>query len=219
MSPFWESFTNPLLALWQGVVQAVPSIVAAILILVFGYIIAWVLGKAVHALLVRLKADKWLLEKTNIKKIFGAFKLSSFLGLITKWYVFVMFLPPAAEIVRMRSLALFLNDVALWIPNIIIAVIVALIGILVADYVSFIIKDTKAKAAPTLAYIARIVILVFVALIVLNQIGIKVSVAESSFLIVLGGVMLALALMFGIGFGLGMKDDAKKCIKKMQKKL
>ena len=218
MNPFLESFTNPLLAIWQGIVESVPGVIAAIIILIFGYIIAGLLGRLVGAVLVKIKADKWLLHKTNLKKIFGDFKLSRFLALITKWYVFVLFLPPAAEVVRMRSLAVFLVDVARWIPNVILGVIIAFVGILAADYVAHMIQETKARAAGALALIAKIVILIFTALIVFNQIGIKVQVAETSFLIVIGGIMLGLALMFGIGFGLAMKDEAKQSIKKLKKK-
>ncbi|MBW3019051.1 hypothetical protein KY329_02615 [Candidatus Woesearchaeota archaeon] len=218
MNPFLESFTNPLLAIWQGIVQSVPGIVAAILILIFGYIIAVLLGRLVSAILVKINADKWLLHKTNLKKLFGDFKLSRFLALITKWYVFVLFLPPAAEVIRLQSLAVFLIDVAKWIPNVILGVIIAFVGILAADYVAHMITETKAKAAGVLGLIAKIVILVFTALIVFNQIGIKIQVAETSFLIVIAGIMLGLALMFGIGFGLAMKEEAKASIKKIKKK-
>jgi len=214
-----EPLTDPLLALWQGLVRSVPGIIAAIAVLIIGYIIAWALGKLVRAVLTRLDADKWLMKKTSMKKLMGDFKLSGFLGLITKWYVFVMFLPPAAEVVQLRSLSAFFYDVAVWIPQLIAGVIIALIGLLAADYVSAKITETKAKTAGLIALIARVVILVFTALIVLSQIGVQVRVAESSFLIVLSGIMLAVAIMFGIGFGFAMKEDAKKWIKDVKKKL
>lgn len=214
-----EPLTDPLLALWDGLVRSVPGIIAAIAVLIIGYIIAWALGRLVKAVLTRLDADKWLMKKTSIKKLMGDFRLSRFLGLITKWYVFVLFLPPAAEVVQLRSLSAFLYDVAVWIPQLIAGVVIALVGLLAADYVSAKINETKAKAAGLVALIARVVILVFTALIVLRQINVQVQVAESSFLIVLAGIMLGVSLALGISFGLGGKEDAKKWIKDLKKKL
>lgn len=214
-----EPLTDPLLALWNGLVTSVPSILAAIVTLIFGYIIAWLLGRLVSVVLHKLDADKWLLHKTSIKKLFGDFKLSKFLALITKWYVFVLFLPPAADMVRMTALSVFLYDVAKWIPNIIVGVIIALLGILAADYVATKIIETKAKAAGLIAMVAKVIILVFVALIVLSQIDVQVRVAESSFLIVLGGIMLAIGLAVGLSFGLGGKTEAAATIKKIKKKI
>ena len=49
----------------------------------------------------------------------------------------------------------------------------------------------------------------------LDQIGVNVKLAENAFLIILAGIMLALA----IAFGLGMKDEAGDIVKKMKKKL
>ena len=214
-----EPLMRPLLALWNGLVSSVPGILAAIVTLILGYIVAWLLGRLVSVVLHRLETDKWLMHKTSLKKLFGDFKLSKFLALITKWYVFVLFIPSAADMVRMRALSSFLTDVALWIPNIIAGVVIALIGILVADYVSVKIQETKAKAAGLVAIVAKVIILVFVALIVLSQIGVQVHVAESSFLIVLAGIMLGVALMIGIGFGLALKPEASSMIKKIKKKI
>ena len=53
----------------------------------------------------------------------------------------------------------------------------------------------------------------------LRQVGVDVRVAESTFLLVVGGIMLALALMFGIGFGLAMKETARGTIKSIKRKL
>ena len=213
-----SSILNPLYALWEGLVKTVPWIVAAIIILLFGYFVALIIGNLLEKLLVKVKLDDWALKKTNMTKVVGAFKLSHFLGLITKWYLFILFLPPAANIVRLRPLAVFFLEVARWIPNVILGVVVALIGFMAADYISLKIKATKAKSASIIAAFTKIVIIVFVLLIALDQIGLKVAIAQSSFLIILAGLMLGLALMFGIGFGLGMKEEAKKTIKSIKKK-
>ena len=62
--------------------------------------------------------------------------------------------------------------------------------------------------------IAKVVVVVFTLVIALGQLGIDLSIAESSILIVLAGIMLALA----IGFGLALKEEVKPVVKKIIKK-
>ena len=75
--------------------------------------------------------------------------------------------------------------------------------------------ETKTAGANIIATILKVVILIVVGITALSQIGIDISFAESSFLIVLAGIMLAI----GLGFGLAMKEDAKTAIKAIRKKL
>ena len=214
-----EEVTSPFLRLAFGFVDAIPGVVAAILILIIGYIVAWVLGRVVGGLLNRAKFDQWVLHRTNLSRVVGDFRLSHFLEIITKWYVFILFLPAAANVINLGAVQNFLLDVALWIPQVILGVIIGLIGIMSADYVGMKVEETRAKAADVLASAARIVIYIFTAIIVLDQIGVKIELAANSVLIILAGIMLGLALMFGIGFGLAMQSEAKSMIVKLKKKL
>lgn len=214
-----EQVTSPFLRLAYGVIDAVPGIIAAILILAVGYLVAWILGRIVGGILDKVKFDKWVLHKTNITHVLGEFRLGHFLELITKWYVFILFLPAAANVINLGAVQNFLIDIAVWIPKVIVAVVLGLIGIMAADYVALKIKETRAKSAGVIASSAKTVILVFTAIIALDQIGVKIDFATNSLLIVLAGIMLGLALMFGIGFGLAMKDDARKMIGDIKRKL
>jgi len=116
-------------------------------------------------------------------------------------------------------LASLLNTVALWVPQIILAIIVALIGFLVAEYVGQMIIETKTRGARFIADIARFVILVIFALVVLEQIGIKIALVQNAVLVVLAGVVLAFSLGFGLAFGLGGRDEAKVMISELKKKM
>lgn len=213
------SIIQPLLRIWDGIISTVPGIVAAIIILIVGYLVAWAIGYAVDKALTQIKLDKWILEKTHMTKILGAFRLSHFLAVISKWYVFILFLPPAAGLIQLQPLSVFLLSVALWIPNVILAVIIGIVGFMAAHYTEWKILETKAKTAHIISYTAKIVIIIFTLLIVLDQIGVKIAIAQTSFLIILAGVMLAVALMLGIGFGTAFKDEAKKIITDVKKKI
>ncbi len=219
ISELGASIVDPLVSIWNGVINIVPGLLAAVIILIVGYLIALLLAYIVEKILEKISFDRWVLEKTNLQSILGKFRLSNFLAVITKWYVFILFLPPAAGAIQLTPLAYFLLEVARWVPNVIIAVILGLVGIMAAEYVSKKITDTRAKAASVIGGVAKVIIIIFAALIVLDQIGVKVAVAQSSFLIILAGVMLAIALMLGIGFGNAFKDEAKQIIKDVKRKL
>lgn len=201
--------------IWNSSVTIVPGIIAAVIILIMGYFLGWLLFVLIDKALVKLKIDRWAIEETGMKKIIGKFKLSHFLALIVKWYVFILFFPPAAEVVKLNSFSNLLLELSLWIPNLIAAVILAILGILLANYAKIKINHTSFHHAHLVAGITQVVILIFTFLIALEQIGINISVATDSFLIILAGVMFALAL----GFGLGMKTEAEKMIKSWRKKL
>lgn len=213
------SIIEPLFSIWDGIVNIVPGLVGAIVVLVFGYLVGVLFGRFVQEVLDRAKAEKWLVEKTNLVAVLGYFKLSKFVALITKWYIFILFLPPAASIVQLAPLATFLLSLAAWVPSVIAATLLALVGLMAAKYVEKKISETKAKAADLVGSVAKIIIVIFTVLLVLDQVGVRVAVAQTSFLIILAGVMLGIALMTGIGFGLALKEEASHIIKDVKKKL
>lgn len=213
------SLLTPLKQIWYSFVQSVPGLLAAVVVILVGYLIANLAARLLKKIFDRAKLDRWCVERTHLKNVLGSFALSSFLTQLVKWYVFVAFLPAAAEMTNLTSLSTFLIEVARYIPNAIVAILVAFIGLAAAEYTSDVIKATKARGAGVLAMLAKVIILVFTALMALDQIGIAVSVARDSFLIVLSGVMLALSLAVGIGFGLGLKEEARSMLKDIKRRM
>ena len=214
-----EPVLRPFMQLWDSLVAFVPGLVGAIIVLIIGYLVASAVHWVIEKVLTRIKADR-MVARTNIASILGkGFRLSHLVGLLAKWYVFILFLPPAADLIKLLPLAGFLNFAALWIPNVIAAVLVGLIGLMAADYVATRIYATRARTAKLLGDAARVVIIIFTVLVVLRQIGVAIMVAEQSWLILLSGAVFAAALAIGIGFGLALKDEARGIIKRIGKRL
>jgi hypothetical protein len=213
-----ESLVNPLVGLWDGFVNVLPGLVGAIVVLLIGYIIAALIASALLRVFQKVHLDKWLLEKTKIRKLVGGLKLSQFLAVIVKWYMFILFLPPAASLIKLDSLSAFLNQVAVWVPNAIIALIVVLVGLMVAGYVAEQIIDTKSKSARIIADVAKVIIMIVVVLVALEQIGIRVALVQNVVLLIVAGIVTGIALGVGIAFGLGGKDEAAKIVEQVKKK-
>ena len=210
-----QALVNPLINLWNSFVDALPGIIGAIIVLILGYIVGAVIGAIVTKVLEKARLDQLIYEKTSLKQVAGQVKISDGLGILAKWYIFILFLSPAATLLNLPALSGIISEVAIWLPNLIAAVLIGLIGLIIADYVHGIIKRTSAKSAILLAGVTKIIIIIFVAMIALKQLGINLTLAENSLLIIVAGVMLALA----IGFGLALKDQAKPIIKDLLKRL
>ena len=205
--------------LFTSISVALPGLVAAVLLLSFGYFLGLLLGTALKKLLEMTKVCEVLIRRAKITHFMGETQLTGFFGTILKWYIFILFLSPAADMIQLRSLAFFLENIALWVPSLIIAILIGLFGLLMAEYTAVHIRAVQMKGTHALAQAARVVILLFATLIAVQQIGVNVSLASNAVLIVLGGIMLGIALALGIGFGLALKDEAKPLLRSLRRKL
>jgi len=209
------ALVDPLVKIWQSTIDVLPGLVAAIIVLIVGYIIAVIIGGIVKRACVKLNLDKWALAKTNLQKMTGKFSLSAFFGIIVKWLVFVAFWPQAAALIKLPSLSGMLTRVAAWVPDLIWAIVIAMGGFIGAEYVAKQVTETKTLGASVIATVLKAVIIIVTAMVALRQIGIDIGVAENSFLIILAGIMLAV----GLGFGLALKGEATSIIKAVKKRL
>jgi hypothetical protein len=219
LSSIGASIVDPFVSIWTWLVRAVPDLIAAIVIIIVGYLVALAISNLLEHVLRRIKFDEWVFEKANLSDAVGRFDLTHVLSLVTKWYIIVLFLGATAARIRLATLATFFSSLAEWIPQVIVAVLIGLIGVAAGMYVEKRIVETRAKAAKIVAMLSKWVIYVFTTLIVLNQIGVKVALAETSFLIMLGGAVAMIALVLGISFGLGFKEEAKRIIGDIKRKL
>lgn len=218
---FWDVIVNPLTALFSSIVLTIPSLIGAVIVLLVGYLVAFLAHWVVVELCSRAKLDHFIAKKTNMQRTIGAFSVSNFLALLAKWYTFILFLPAAANTLsgNMVNLANFLAYVGLWIPKLIAGLFVAAAGLMAANYVEIKLKDLKFKSAGFLGGVSKWVIIFFAGLMALNQIGFNVRVAENTFLLIVAGVVLAVSLAVGISCGVALQDDAKKILKSISKKI
>jgi hypothetical protein len=191
---------------------AIPLIIGALIIIVIGWIIAGVLARVVTELLRRAGADRLFAEHGG--QVYGSrsreIKPSIVAGELVKWLVRLVFLVAAANVLGLTQVSELLNDVLLWIPNLIVAAIILLVAPLLARFVRGAIEVGAGQMgfsnASLLGRIAEIAIIAFAVIIAINQIGIAANLVNTLFI----GVVAALALAFGLAFGLGGRDVASQ---------
>jgi hypothetical protein len=189
---------------------AIPLIIGALVIIVIGWLIAGALSRLVSEVLRRVGADRLFAEHGS--DVYGTrarnIKPSVVGGELVKWLVRLIFLVAAANVLGLTQVSELLNDVLLWIPNLIVAAVILLVAPLLARFVRGAIEVGAGEMgftnAPLLGRIAEIAIIAFAVIIAINQIGIAANLVNTLFI----GVVAALALAFGLAFGLGGRDVA-----------
>jgi len=212
-----QAMVNPFVNIWDYFVQILPGLIAGIILLIVGYFIASILGYILHQILEKVGLDKSM-EKARLSDAIGHMELSALAGSILKWYIFIVFLGQAAAMANLGTLSDLLVKLALWLPNLIFALIIFVFGLILAEYASTHLVKTKVRHVRGTGVLVKIVIIFFISIIALREVGLDISIAENTFLILIAGIILGLSAAFGIGFGMAFKDEAKAIIKKCKKK-
>jgi len=138
-----------LAGVWSGAVSVLANILVVLIVLIAGLIVAWFCEMVVERLISGIKLDK-LLKKTNLDEFLerAGMRLNSgkFLGRLCYWFVVVVVLMSVSEIVEFYTLSSFLKEVALYIPHVIIAVLIMLAGVVVANGVRSLIRGSVKSA-------------------------------------------------------------------------
>ena len=181
------------------VVEVLPGLIAALVILILGLVIGPIVGGLIARLVRAIKIDKFS-EKSGIKDALGAFgdvSLAILLGKLVKWFIIVISLVAAADILGWNQITAVLETILFYIPNVIIAVVILAAGILVGGVIESFVKKAAhgVDHAALIAKTSRLSVVAFASLAALIQLGVAPSLIE----ILFAGIVLALALAFGLG--------------------
>lgn len=206
---------------WVAVADFLPLFIGAIIVFVVGWVVAVAIGKLVEQIIKGLRLDS-LLTKLSIHKVWerGGWKTNSgaFIGGLVRWFLIVVFLLAAVNIIGLTQVSDFLKAVVLYIPNVVVAALILVIAAVVADAVEKLVRGSveatgyKGSVAGT---VARWAIWIFALVAALMQLGIAVALVQT----LVTGLVAMLVLSFGLAFGLGGKDAASDFIHRMKNDL
>src|ERR671913_671288 len=183
-----------------AILGALPALIGAIIILVFGFIIAKVLQGITTRVLKSVGFEGWM-EKGGIKRFFDRSQTSqtplSILGKLVFWLVFFIAITMAVDTLGISAISDVLAQFIAYIPQIIAAILILVLATLLANFVAGIVRG--ATGSNVTGSIAQYGIIVFAAFAALTQLSIAEELIAPTFLILLGGVSLAAAIAFGLG--------------------
>ena len=201
-----DMLLEPLRALLLEVGHFLPKLAMAGLVVILG----WMLAKLARFAVVRgLRAINFnvLTERAGMDGFLRQGGIESdttdIFGALGYWLVIL-----AALIIAFNSLGLtyvtdLLGQVVLFVPKLIVALLILAFGAYFARFVGYTViaycRNVGMRDADLLGKLAQYGILAFVVLIALDQMKVGGEIVRQSFLIILAGVVFALALAFGIG--------------------
>lgn len=214
-----QLLNNSFTSLWEGFLGILPEIVGAVLVIIIGWIVAVNVGLLVRQIVKVLNIDELLkrIGTTQVMKRAGIeLSAGKFLGWLVQWFLILVFVLAAVDILGLTEVSAFLQSIALYIPRVIVAAIILLVGVLVADVAHKVIKRS-ADAANLLsgdfvATVVRWAILIFSILAALLQL----KVAEDLIRILFIGIVAMVAIAGGIAFGLGGRETATRLLGRLE---
>jgi hypothetical protein len=196
--------------------SAIPKIIGFVVILVAGWLIASLVEKGVAALLRAVKFND-LAQRSGfadfVNKMGAGVDSAGMIGLVAKWFIRLIALVVAFDALGLPAVSDVLRQLLLWLPNVVVALVVMVIGGLAARALSNLIRGAAAEAglgnADFLAKTASVLVWGFAVVVAVNQIGIATTLVNTLFMAFVG----ALALGAGLAFGLGGRDTAAEIVR------
>lgn len=204
---------------WGGLIAWLPAVLLALIIFIIGIIIAVWVGKAVKHVINATGVDS-LLDKTALKETVNRagfhFSIGGLIGWLVKWLIILGFLMGALNVLGLTTVNLFLQQIVIvFLPRLIVAVLILAVGSVLADVVGKLVsgsaKMANVSTANFVGSVAKWAIWITTILFALNQLGIASDLIQTLWT----GLVFALALAFGLAFGLGGKDNASRALDKV----
>ncbi|MEZ4793312.1 MAG: mechanosensitive ion channel [Gelidibacter sp.] len=199
----------------SGISEAIPNIIGALLVLIFG----WLLTKLVIYLLKRflklVKADIFM-DNLKQREVFGTmnlnFQLSNVIAGIVKFIMLLIFLTVALEILNWHVISQEIGNLLRYLPKLLSAIILFSIGLYIANFVRKAIAGFFGSfdmvGSKIISQMVYYIIVIIITVTALNQASIDTTIITNNLTLLLGAFLVA----FAIAFGLGSKDVIQKLL-------
>ena len=197
---FFDRLQQSFAQLWLFV----PSLFGSLVILFAGYLLAKLLEKGTARLLRRLRFNE-LLERGGVTQAVERsgthLNPARVIANLVFWFAMFAVLLVAANALGFDSLANVFSELVGYIPSVIAAIVIVILGIVLGRFVGGVIMASAGglHGGPTLSRVGRIGIIVIAVFMALQQLGIATDIVTTAFAILFGAIALAMALAFGLG--------------------
>ncbi|WP_020597100.1 mechanosensitive ion channel family protein [Spirosoma panaciterrae] len=190
-------------------VEFVPRLLGAIVILLIGIGFARLVAMIVRRILGKVGFDKIgnrLNEISIIKQLKTEIKLSEIIAKVLYYFILLVFIKASTEKLGVGAITEMVSSLINFIPKLIAAAIMLQVGVLIADAlrgaVINVCQSFNIASGRLLSMIVFIFFLIVTVISALGQAGINTELLESSFNLIIGGVIFA----FAIGYGIASRD-------------
>lgn len=218
--PGISPFTNTAQTMWYRLASFFPQLLSAIIVLILGWIFAVIVSGIVKRAIRFTRIDQ-LLQKTSLPQWFErngiSLKISDIAAWMVKWFFIIVTLIAVSDILNIPQITMFLEQVVLYIPQVLVAVALLTIGFIAGTFVETLVQRAvtisklPTASAGMLASIAKWSIVIFSFLAALVQLGVAPSLVQIFFT----GLVAMFSLAGGLAFGLGGRDKASQILERI----
>lgn len=197
----WDSIVSAFEDLIDQVIDAMPRIFAAVVVLLVGIIVAKLLAEITKRLLGWIEQNKYIQKAEKTAGLSGS--LAGLAGKFLYWVVFVIFFSAAVDVLELQSLSDTVDSIVSFAPNIFAAAFVFAIAylgsVILRDLVRASLDEVKFPASRAIGIIVQVFILLFGVVTAVAQLGLDLTLLNNNITVVVAGLMLGVAAAFGFG--------------------
>lgn len=196
--------------------SAIPKVLGFLVIVIVGWLIASLIEKGVAAILRAIKFND-LARRSGLADFVSKMGMQTdsagMIGMVVKWFVRLIALVVAFDALGLPAVSDVLRQLLLWLPNVVVALVVLVIGGLAARALGNLVRGATAEGGmgnpEFLARVASVTVWGFAIVVAVNQIGVATELVNTLFMAFVG----ALALGFALAFGLGGRETAGEILR------
>jgi len=222
MTDWYEITSDAFESFWLGLLSFLPNLVGALLVLVIGWFVAIAVGKIVSGLLYKLKFNSFF-ESKKWKEAMDEAEVkvnpSDFIGSLIKWILIIVVIWFTVDILGLKGIASFMEEVVAYLPNVIVAAIIFIVAVMIADFLSKIVTASVDKAGFSYAKLTGAIVKGAIWVFAIFAILIELGIAEDMILAIFYGLVALITIAGGLSFGLGGRDMAAGVIEEIRKNI
>jgi hypothetical protein len=219
-SAWTDAVVTSLTDLWAQFISFLPSVIVAVIVFLIGWAIAEAVGKLIEKVLVILRVNSAFENLKGLKRAVEQaglrLNIAKLVGQIFKWFLLIVTLLAATDILGLQDVSNFLTSVLLYVPNVVVAALILVIAVVLANFVYRTVLASVQAAGFTsggmIAAISKWAIIVFALFAALLQLKVATQLIQT----LLTAFFAMVAIAGGLAFGLGGKDLAGKWLKKAE---
>ncbi|MHC9160791.1 mechanosensitive ion channel [Exiguobacterium profundum] len=212
-----RGISEPAIAMLNDVLVMIPDILVAIVLVLVGVFVARWLKGVVVSLLENLGVNS-LAQKMGFGERASSMSIAQVVGVIVQVIVILLFVSEALQVANLEFMASLATAIFAYLPMVIAALIILAVGFWLANMAERLVGSVLVDGAgqpSALRYVAKYAILGLVFFMAVSQLGIAPVIVNTAFLLILGAVALA----FGLAFGLGGRETAARYLKKAEQRI
>lgn len=220
LSTWGEAIVDSLNEVWFEFVSFIPAVIVALIVFIIGWALSVAIGRVVEKILVALRINQAFENIKGLQDAAGRaglkINIPYVIGEIVKWFFVIVTLLAATNVLQLTEVAEFLREVLNYIPNVVVAAFILVIGVVVANFAyKTVLASVNAagfSSGSAIAAISKWAIIIFAFMAVLSQLKVAVGLIQT----ISWAFFAMLALAGGLAFGLGGKDVAARWLKKLE---